>query len=191
MKFWRKKLGKKTHRGNELSSPPVKFKENRRIFRHGKIIFIKLLLLLLLLYYVFYLRFSKHVLSAQRISIINEKVLCAWFSSFVSSLLDSFHLLFPFVFVSSIFSYYRYVSCFITAPIRLLMIHAEYLCDHNYVVNCGIIVNFLNVFFFFYIILWGFDCLRSNSSQCYFTLLMSRVISVTYEWINWIHYVFC
>jgi len=30
----------------------------------------------LLLYYVFYLRFSKHVLSAQRISIINEKVLC-------------------------------------------------------------------------------------------------------------------
>jgi len=143
---------------------------------------------LLLLYYVFYLRFSKHVLYAQRISVINEKVLCAWFSSFVSSLLDSFHLLFPFVFVSSTFSYYRYVSCFITAPMRLLMIHAVYFCDHNSVVNCGIIVNFLYVFFFFfYIILWGFVCLRSNTSQCYFTLLMSRIISVTYEWINWIH----
>jgi len=60
---------------------------------------------------------------------------------------------------------------------KLVMSHAVYFCDHNFVVNCDTIVHFLYVYFYsseFYIILLGFDCWTSSTSDYYFTLLMSR-----------------
>jgi len=94
---------------------------------------------------------------------------CLWERFCESNFINLFHVhlilficFFPFVFVMSTFSYYRCVNCVITAPMRLLMIHAVYFCDHNSVVNCGIIVNFLCVFFLvpnftFFFRLWLFE----------------------------------
>jgi len=78
-------------------------------------------------------------------------------------------------------NYFNYISCLSTAPMKLVMSHAVYFCDHNFVVNCDTIVHFLYVYFYsseFYIILLGFDCLMSNTSGCYFRRYLHYSVAV-------------